>query len=85
MNHTYIEMWLSKYALTGGVEKVEARDAGDGFWFRRDNWCSFRLGRDIHHTFAEAKADAEKRRQKKIASLRKQIEKLEGLKFEEPT
>lgn len=37
----------------------------------------FRVGRDCWPTEAEAMADAERRRDKKIASLRKQIEKLE--------
>lgn len=75
--------WVSKYALTDGVMTAN----GDPYVFDErfinldGRWSSFRLGRDVHTTEAEAKKAAESMRLKKIASLKKQIAKLEELKF----
>lgn len=79
MSKTY---YLSKYALSDGIKVVEADDVSDGY-VRPDGyyWISFKLGRDIHETEAAAKAAAESMRLKKIASLKKQIAKLEAMKF----
>lgn len=79
--------WLSKYALSDGIVsevRVQACKPGDEYIYAvgyQGTW--FRRGRDIHETKAEAIKAAEAMRIKKIASLRKQIAKLEALKFEE--
>lgn len=80
------EMWLSKYALTGGVKamsvsKIEAGYAwpsGPGFLA----WDAFLVGKDAHYSKQEAVAAAEIMRNKKIASLEKQLAKLKAMKFE---
>lgn len=81
MSKTY---FLSKYALSDGVQafKGEAGDDGrvnlEGF----SSWVSFALGRDVHETEQEAIKAADMARVKKIASLRKQIARLEAETFE---
>ena len=77
-------LWKSKYALTGGIEEVIACDdqGDDGYIRLKDNaWNLFVVGRDVHATREEAAVAAEAMRKKKIASLQKQIKKLEALTF----
>lgn len=74
-------VFVTKYALSGGVQKLtleisEGRAYGHHY--------SFFGPREYFHTWPEALADAERRRGEKIASLKKQIAKLEKMKFEEP-
>lgn len=79
-----ITVYLSKYALTSGIEKYEANGTcGDDYVRIHDAWNLMKMGRDCFKSFAEAQKDAEKRRIKKIASLKKSITKLEKLTFEE--
>lgn len=76
--------YLSKYALTDGIKKVEVdvSPCVDGFVYIKGHWRVYKLGGDIHKTEAEALAAAEAMRVKKIASLKKQIAKLEAVTFE---
>jgi len=77
-----MEMWISKYALTAGIEKAEGKlTDSDYFCKSSDYWTSFKVGRDAHATLEEANAAAEAARVKKIKSLKKQIEALEKLQF----
>ncbi len=78
--------WITKYALTEGIIKAEAKppsESGyisvksDRFHFR----TSFKVGTDAFLTEAEAKANADKKRLAKIASVKKQIAKLEAMRF----
>ncbi len=77
-----MEIWVSKDALTDGIQHFDegaylalgVASAGNHY-FRRE-------GRDWHRTRKAAVARAEKMRDDKIASLRKQIERLEKLTFE---
>lgn len=79
------KIWITKYALTTGVFCVEATlFLGDGMARYRREGSHFdeyahREGRDWHRTEAAAKARVEALRRKKIASLKKQIAKLEAL------
>ena len=78
------KLWLSKYALSSGInERVMATGLIEGKYVRVCGyWVLYTLGRDIHATRAEAVKAAEAARIIKIASLRKQIAKLEKLTFE---
>jgi hypothetical protein len=80
--------WVTKYALSGGIKKIEdgeVRDWSDGHKSLIDpidRWRpSYLIGREAFDNEADAKADAQSRRDKKIASLKKQIGKLEKLTF----
>jgi hypothetical protein len=77
-----MNVFITKYALSQGIIESEARltsianmiDAGKRGYFHKGEWFTTR---------EEAEANAEHRRAKKIASLKKQIAKLEALSFTE--
>lgn len=78
---TTTTMWLSRYALSDGIREFTPSTSGsEGYVY--EGWTIHKVGVDCHATKEAAIADAERRRVKKIASLRKQIAKLEALKFE---
>ena len=83
-----MKVYITKYALTQGIFEVEGEVCGgifgrmfdaekNGYFHNHpygiDEW---------HRTRASAVRTAEQMRQKKIASLEKQIEKLKKMKFE---
>lgn len=78
-----MKAWISKYALTKGVYEAEGKLCGDpdetkyfhaGFIFER-------MHVNAHETREDAITAAEAMRKRKIASLRKQIARLEKLTF----
>ncbi|MFG1429296.1 hypothetical protein [Roseixanthobacter glucoisosaccharinicivorans] len=71
--------YVTKHALTSGTLKIEAEKTEcDGIHWGGSFWNSaYGEGRQWSRTEAEALVCAEKMRVKKIASLKKQIEKLE--------
>ena len=76
------KVWLVKYALTKGIsEEVARRVHSDWIYTVSDCWTSHKVGRDVFADYDEAVKAAEALRKKKLDSLRKQIEKLEKLKF----
>lgn len=77
-----MEMWISKYALTAGIEKADGKVSDSGYFHKSSGyWTGFKVGRDAHATLEDANAAAEAARVKKIKSLKKQIEALEKLQF----
>ncbi len=78
------KVWLSKYALTEGIEETAAQsECIDDQYIKVEarQWYIYKLGRDVHLSREGAAKEAEAMRKKKIASLQKQIQKLEALKF----
>ena len=76
--------WLSKYALSEGVQAcdgVELDTNDQTIKLAGYGWNYFKLGRDVHESESAAKKAAEDMRLKKIASLKKQIAKLEKMSF----
>ncbi|MCK9549193.1 hypothetical protein [Aquamicrobium sp.] len=73
-----ITVWISKYALSAGIEHKVVEDCGGDMV--KDRWSYFHKGQ-WHHDRADAVAKAEKMRQRRISSLKKQISKLEAMKF----
>lgn len=78
-----MKAWISKYALTKGIYTniVTEFKYTVGMVIFGENDSSF-LGDGCHKTKEEAVAKAEEMRLKRIASLKKQIEKLESMKFD---
>lgn len=77
-------IYSTKYALTKGITKHLATAAGRDM-MRIDSECPYYLhglGQEWHRSFQCAKMRAEKMRVAKIASLRKQIYRLERLCFD---
>ena len=80
-----MKVWITKYALARGIKEIECEDCGNGavkeIW---NPFPTFYHGEDSewHRTKECAIQKAEEMRQKKIESLKNQIEKLEGMRFE---
>ena len=80
-----MKVWITKYALTDGIIEADAEVGGfdtiTATWdngtrcenFKREEWWQTKKCAIEH---------VEDMRQKKIASLKKQIEKLERMRFE---
>lgn len=81
-----MKVWITKYALTQGIVEAEAKKTSNDSvsinikdlafptnWFYKGDW---------HENKNDAIKKAEEMRQKKNASLKKQIEKLEEMRFE---
>ena len=86
-----MKVWITKYALFQGIFEVDARlcetmDSQNGrqmIVVRSPSTAYYHgNGREWHTDRASAIKRAEKMRKAKIGSLRKQIEKLESLRFE---
>lgn len=74
-----------KYYSSDGIIRFKEGDYKiEGKYLRPNGkWylTSFSVGTDVFPTLEEALKDAEKRRQKKIASLKKQLKKLEEMEI----
>jgi len=78
-----MEMYLTKYALTKGIEKVEAELAlglSQECW-KVDNYYGLYKPNECHEYKEDAILAAEEMRIKKIKSLSRQIKKLEKITF----
>lgn len=76
-----ITVFVSKYSSNGLITKEEVWDDQDGHVRRRGSYQSLLLGRDAHYTEADAMQAAARMRDKRLASLRKQVAKLEAMTF----
>lgn len=86
-----MKVWITKYALTQGVYEAEVIDdcrdtdpSGNMIAVKEESFTPYYhgKGKEWHETKESAISKAEQMRQKKISSLKKQIEKLEKMKFE---
>lgn len=83
-----MKFYITKYALTqgiievdgGSVREVEIKDGR--LWYKKSYTQVYCAG-EWYTEKGMAVADAEHRKQKKIASLKKQISKLEAMQFSE--
>lgn len=79
------KVFITKYALTKGIKEIEADIIRSRFeneeYVIDDSYSYFRIGTNAFTDKSEALKKAEEMRIRKIASLRKQIEKLEKLSF----
>ena len=81
-----MKIWISKYALSDGITEHDCEEPPDGDNYVRPgapfaSFAIFRLGTAAHTTREEAVKAAEKMRDKKMASIRKQLARLEAMKF----
>ena len=89
MKNEHIKAWVTKYALTEGIEVVDAEVCHDVSsqmisYGDKGYGAQFAHGKDWHRTPEAALTRAEEMRKAKIASLRKSIEKLERMTFTAP-
>ena len=77
-----MKIWNSKYALTEGLIEQEGEEVGDSMV--KVGPCTYLHGEDKewHRTRESAAARAEVMRKAKIASVRKQLARLEALRFD---
>lgn len=80
-----MKVWITKYALTDGIIEAEGEPYGlewvSARWDNGYRCNDFEQG-EWFDTKERAIEKAEEMRQKKIASLKNQIKKLEEMKFE---
>ena len=87
MKNENITAWVTKYALTDGIQKVsgtvrhETSSAMLSYPGGCRDWPVSVHGNDWHRTPEAALARAEEMRKNKIASLKKSIAKLEAMMF----
>lgn len=77
-----MKIWISKYALTEGLIEKEAVDVGDSMMQVGTMQYLFGEGREWHRTRESAAARAEVMRKAKIVSMRKQLARLEAMRFD---
>jgi hypothetical protein len=82
-----LKVFITKYALTDGIQERDGVLDEDGKYFsvqsRQFGWSdALPKDKDAFDSKDKAIANANKRRDKKIVSLKKQIEKLQQLRFE---
>jgi len=77
-----IKIWNSKHALTKGLIEQEAEEVGDKLVKIGILQYLHGEGRNWHRTKEQAVERAEVMRKKRIASLRKQLERLESMRFD---
>jgi hypothetical protein len=82
-----MKAWITKYALTEGIIQTDNAEitsiSNNMIRYRRssEHFEACVQKPDWHDSLNDAITQAEKMRKKKIASLHKQIERLENLKF----
>ena len=82
-----MKVFVTKYALTHGIEEMEVEDCGNGLVktpgsFSDGGGLYFHTeGRDWHKTLDAAKVRAEDMRHTKLVGLRKAVTKLEKMRF----
>lgn len=78
-----MKVYITKYALTKGIYEAEAEESNNfpGMITTKDYSYFHGEGKDWTRTKETAIVRAEEMRLKRIESLKKQIEKLEKLKF----
>lgn len=75
-----MKAYLVKYCLNSGIKEIEGEIRNGNF--KADGYVfSFNIKKDIAFSKDEAIEKAEAIRAKRIVSLKKQIERLEKLKF----
>jgi hypothetical protein len=75
--------YVSKYAMTDGIQRreMEATSCGQ---YAKGRYDFLKIGKDCHRTFGAALNAAVERKQKRIASLKKQLKAAEAMTFAEP-
>ncbi len=80
-----MKAWITKYALTEGIIEADATVITEGnaisVHFNGNLFANYFYGKDWHVTKDAAVLRAEEMRDRQIASLKKQIEKLEKMRF----
>jgi len=81
-----VTIYVTKYALTQGVLRFDDAEVINDVAVIRQTGCydTYFHKNQWHRTFEEAKAQAEDMRRRKMASVKKQLAKLEAMTFDAP-
>ena len=81
-----MKVWITKYALTDGIIEADAESCGNSsiasVSWNNGTRCTKLYWGEYYLSKESAIKKAEEMRQKKIESLKKQIKKLEEMRFE---
>ncbi len=75
-----ITAYVTKYALTKGILTVEGRETDKGTLvcrFPGSPWDEYLWGKDWHRSPEDARADALRRKERRITSLKKSLAAME--------
>jgi len=85
MKRETITVWITKYAVSRGIHKVEAEvcwTSPNTITYKEgDSWPQFARGRDWHRTREEAIARGKEMLAIKIESVKKQLRRLESMEI----
>lgn len=84
MKEENIIVYLTKYALTNGIMEIEGHITASGSFYGKHISWTFKqhvIKGNYYLNYEDAVTDANKKKIKKIQSLKKQIIKLESLNF----
>lgn len=80
-----MKVWITKYALTEGIYETKAEDCFDisptMISAKEDGWIKCFHGNEWHRTREGAVSHANEMKTKRIASLKRQLAKVEALEF----
>ena len=76
-----MKVWITKYALTSGITEQDAEICQDGMV--KYGTYQYAHGEEWHYNRPDALLKAEEMRIKKIATLKKSIQRLESMSFVE--
>ncbi len=78
---TTFTAWITKYLFTRGIFSTAVEDCKDKMVKDTNGSLNYYHGDEWHRTRENAVRHAEKMRKKKLASLKKSIEKIKKLEF----
>jgi hypothetical protein len=79
-----MKIFCTKYALTKGIEELQAEKCGNNMVRVEAEWSYYLHGegKEWHSTLESAIKKAEEMKLKRIASLKKSLNKLECMRFD---
>lgn len=79
------KVYIAKHALTKGIVEINDwrfLESDKSYIYAKESYSAYKVGTDAFFDREEALKNACKKRDDKVKSLKKQIEKLEGMRFE---
>ena len=76
-----VRAYVTKYALTSGIQELDLEPSDGGYAYDTGRYRTQYCRGEWHLAKSDAMAAAEAMRMRKIASLQRQVAKLEAMKF----
>ena len=80
-----MKIYVTRYALTKGIIEIDAEYVKGSYWGKlsKEHFADLYRPSEAFEGFSDAQKAAESMRKKKIASIKKQLAKLEKMEFSE--